>query len=177
MRDRIIKKTARGCLKRRMRGNDTPLPPTTIEWIPDHTSHNNALRSVNGVQHTRTCARAPEGGEIFEITRMVGWAARIPERHGARARFHRAPPIIPQEGEEHSGGTQSATRGGAGTAGKWGTCQLVHLERFSGGDSAGHSGENVHLGAQRAEFEVVCEQASECALAWPSESASPFSFL
>lgn len=31
---------------------------------------------------------------------------------------------------------------------------------------------NTHLGTQRAEFAVVCKQASNCALAWPSESTS-----
>ena len=53
---------------------------------------------------------------------------------------------------------------------KWGTCQLAHLVAPRGGGTRPGSRGNVHLRARRTEFEVVCEQASKCALAWPSES-------
>lgn len=33
---------------------------------------------------------------------------------------------------------------------------------------------NMHLGARRTKFKVVCEQASDYALAWPSENSLPF---
>lgn len=114
--------------------------------------------------------RALRGGKIFEIERVVGWIARIPEQNGAMNRsvgcnnqsVKRGKAIV---GDNMQHSIEQKCRSGARANFYSKRCIVGVWPRV---------GEICILERDERKFKVVCEQASDYALAWPSESSFLF---
>lgn len=115
------------------------------------------------------CARLG-GGKIFEIERVVGWIARIPEQNRAMNRsvgcnnqsVKRGKAIV---GDNMQHSIEQKCRSGARANFYSKRCIVGVWPRV---------GEICILERDERKFKVVCEQASDYALAWPSESSFLF---
>lgn len=108
------------------------------------------------------------GVKIFKIGRVVGQIVRIPEQNESTNRFCRTWQANRQRGERQQWGIKSGTlQSKSVEVGHVPTC-TPRSAAWWGHETGGRG--NMHLRARRTEFEVVCEQASKYALAWPSES-------
>lgn len=114
--------------------------------------------------------RVLRGGKIFEIERVVGWIVRIPEQNGAMNRsvgcnnqsVKRGKAIV---GDNMQHSIEQKCRSGARANFYLKRCMVGRWPRV---------GEICILERVERKFKVVCEQASDYALAWPSESSFLF---
>lgn len=114
--------------------------------------------------------RVLRGGKIFEIKRVVGWIVRIPEQNGAMNRsvgcnnqsVKRGKAIV---GDNMQHSIEQKCRSGARANFYLKRCMVGRWPRV---------GEICILERVERKFKVVCEQASDYALAWPSESSFLF---